>query len=121
MRRFVAMLLVAWSVVAVAPVAAAQKDGCSADASGSERMSVAAAATQIWPTLLFPAAFPGGIADLEAAIALEDRNSDGLVCVRPQGGDHFNPKSHWYLVGIELIGEPTIFTTVRDNNAGAVD
>jgi hypothetical protein len=111
----VALLLVAMA----APVAAAPKSGCPATASGWAETSVGAATDRIWPGLLDPSAFPGGPSDLEAVIAAEDRNDDGDVCLLVMWGEALNPRSHWYRVGIEILGSPTEQFFVHDNTANA--
>ena len=46
---------------------------------------------------------------------LYDKNGDDMVCGHERGGDELNPKSHWYRLGIELIGEPVHFISIKDN------
>ena len=107
-------------LVAAGPVAAAQKTGCPA-AEGWNQMTIVEAATAIWPELLDRSVFPGGQADLEAALAGFDRNGDGDLCIKISGGDDLNPNSHWYRVGVEVLGSPTMFFIPSDNNRGADD
>ena len=111
----VALLLVA----SAAPVAAAPSSGCPAAVSGWSEQSVADATARIWPGLLDPGAFPGGIEELEAAIAADDRNGDGDVCLLVMWGEALNPRSHWYRVGMDVLGSPTEQFFVHDNTANA--
>jgi hypothetical protein len=106
------------SVCIAGSVLAAPKSGCPAGEGWGE-WTVEAAADRIWPALVDPDAFPGGIADLEAALSGYDANADGSVCVKIMWGEDLNPNSHWYLFGIELLGSPIEQFLPRDNNAGA--
>ena len=108
-----AMLLAA--AVAM-PAAAAQKTGCGGPGSGWTSISVDAAAAAMWPTLLDPSIF-GSEAGLAEAIAGEDANGDDTVCLKQIWGDHLNPNSNWYIIGVAAIGSPTVASTIHDNNA----
>ena len=82
-----------------------------------EHVTVEGAAEIIWPHLLDPGAL-GSEENLAAAIAaVADQNDgDGWVCLKTFWGETLNPKSHWYKVGVELTGSPTIsFLTEPDN------
>jgi hypothetical protein len=48
---------------------------------------------------------------------LYDKNGDDKVCGLERGGDELNPNSHWYRLGIEMIGEPVHFISIKDNAA----
>jgi hypothetical protein len=57
-------------------------------------------------------------ADFAAALdELYDKNGDDKVCGHERGGFDLNPKSHWYQLGVETLGEPTHFITIKDNAA----
>lgn len=107
----------ALTLAVAAPAAAAPKSGCSAEASLWERSSIEAANDTIWPALLDPSAIPDGEAGLEELIANYDRNDDGDICLLTMWGENLNPKSHWYLVGLEVLGSPTQQFLLRDNTA----
>ncbi len=82
-----------------------------------EHITVEDAAAEIHENLLDPSPFPS-VDDLAAAIAgIADQNDgDGWVCMKTFWGDHLNPKSHWYKVGMELTGSATIsYLTEPDN------
>jgi len=74
------------------------------------------AAEAIWPTLLDPSPW----SDLEdfrdTALALDDTNGEGSICMKQMWGDSLNPNSHWYVVGVDVLGSPTVLTLTRDNN-----
>ena len=79
---------------------AAQKTDCSNESSGWTEVTTAAAKDAF-----------------EEVVESYDRNGDGDVCLLVMWGEDLNPNSHWYLVGIEILGTPTEQYLVRDNNA----
>lgn len=88
--------------------------GCAATQSGWSEKSVADAAGRIYPGLLNKTPWPT-LGDFVLQIATEDTNNDGDVCLLVMWGADLNPKSHWYKVGIELLGSPVEQFFVRDN------
>lgn len=116
-RRFLVATSLGLALLA-APGAtlAAPKAGC-ATAGGFELKTVQDAAALIFPHLL-PGQFATQAA-LAAAIdaAYDDKRPDNMVCVKTLWGEHLNPNSHWYRVGVELLGEPTHLFLVEDNRA----
>lgn len=103
-------------LIGATPAAAAPKSGCSAEASLWELASVEEATDIIWPALLDPAAF-GSKTGLQGFIAAYDRDGDGDICLLTMWGEALNPNSHWYLVGVEILGSPTQQFFVRENTA----
>jgi len=118
MRVIATLAAAALLLLAAVPASAAQKTGCPVG-TGWAQTTVADAAATIWPALIDPSAFPGGIADLEAALDGYDKNDDDELCVKTSGGEDLNPNSHWYRVGLELLGEPIQFFIPSDNNRAA--
>jgi hypothetical protein len=120
MRRVFLSPVVAVILLAMpAAVLAAPKDGCPAGAQGWQAMSVADAAALIHPHL-FPGAFPtvdALVADIESRS--DAKRPDDVVCVKEQWGEALNPNSHWYRVGVAVLGEPTHAFHVKDNTANA--
>jgi hypothetical protein len=106
--------------------AAAQKTSCPAgewrlwaiESDAGASPPVLGVADYFWPHLLNDLY---GFADAaEFAQVLEDlydKNGDGMVCGFERGGYDLNPKSHWYRYGMEAIGEPVHYLTVKDNAA----
>ena len=45
------------------------------------------------------------------------QNGEGSICMKQMWGDSLNPNSHWYVVGVDVLGSPTVLTLTRDNNA----
>lgn len=121
MRRllFLACLIVAALVVS-APASADPKTGCPADESGWALWTVDGAAAEIFPDLL-PGLYPWEDADGLAGFLDEryDKNADDTVCVKALWGDALNPNSHWYKVGVDALGSPTVQYFIRDNNANS--
>ena len=115
--RLVTGLMVA-VVVAVAwtsGAGAAQKTGCP---SGEwQEVTVQQAAEAIWPTLLDPSPWASLEDFRDTTVAAEDKNGDGSICTLRQWGEALNPNSHWYLIGVDVLGSPTVATHGRDNNA----
>jgi len=94
---------------------AAQKTGCP---SGEwQELTVQQVAEAVWPTLLDPSPWSSLEDFRDTAVALDDANGDGSICIKQQWGDSLNPNSHWYLVGLDVLGSPTVLTIPRDNNA----
>jgi hypothetical protein len=101
-------------------VSADPKYGCPAG-EGWDLVGVDQAAQEIFPNLLpglYPWANAGELA--EFIDSTEDRNNDNMVCMKTMWGDHLNPNSHWYRVGVALLGTPTIMYLLRDNTANAL-
>jgi hypothetical protein len=122
MRRFV--MSVALTALAAAMLAggasAAQKDACP---SGewklwpiySENGDIGVA-DYFWPHLLNDLyGFADAAEFAQVLDDLYDKNGDDMVCGHERGGYELNPKSHWYRLGIELIGEPVHFISIKDN------
>lgn len=121
MLRLTVVLLIALAAALSSTVSASAdpKNGCPA-AEGWDLVGVGQAAQEIFPNLLpglYPWANAGELA--EFIDSTEDRNDDNMVCIKTMWGDHLNPKSHWYLVGVDLLGAPTIMYLLRDNTANA--
>jgi hypothetical protein len=105
------------AAITVGPAAAASKTNCGNASSGWTEISTEGAAALMWPTLLDPSIF-GSEANLAAAIEGDvDANGDATVCLKQIWGDHLNPNSNWYIIGVDAIGSPTVASTVHDNNA----
>lgn len=117
-RRWVTIVIAVLvvSTLTVGSAIAAPKTGCPAGEDWTESLVVDAAAA-IWPALLDPSPWADEAAFASFLDATYDRNGDDAVCVKTMWGDDLNPNSHWYRVGLELIGEPTQMFIVRDNNA----
>jgi hypothetical protein len=123
MHRLVSLVgLIATVLVVAAPASADPgKTRCPAG-SGWTLWNVGAAASEIYPNLL-PGLYPWADAGELAAFidASYNKNGDDTICVKTTWGDNLNPKSHWYLVGMDLVGEPTTQYSLHDNNANASD
>ena len=120
MRRIVVAGLLGAALAAIpATASAAQKTGCSDEASGWHLIDIATAAADFYPHLLpgsyaSPADFA---ADIDAGV---DKNDDDMVCLKLSWGYELNPNSHWYRLGFDLgLGEPVHLLTVLDNHRGA--
>lgn len=119
MRRTIGLVLGAVLLLAApAGVVAAPKSGCPAAASGWFLSSPTAAAADFFVHLI-PGQFATADAFAEAIDAGVDKNGDDQICVKLSWGDNLNPNSHWYRLGLELLGEPVHVMTVLDNNANA--
>lgn len=114
--RAAAAAAVLLALAVAGPASAAQKTGCGNNSSGWNLITVADAAAAMWPTLLDPSIF-GSEAGLAEAIAGEDDNGDDAVCMKQIWGDHLNPNSNWYIIGVDAIGSPTVASTIHDNNS----
>ena len=104
-------------VAAPGTALAAQQTGCPSDSSAWRLGTVEDVADGFFPHL-FPDQWATPDEFESDFVAPLDRNEDGLVCARVQVYD-FNPKSHWYKLGLEILGEPTQFLTVKDNSGNA--
>jgi hypothetical protein len=82
-------------------------------------MAVRDAAARIYPHLLGTP--PGGLAEFELIVGGDDRDGNGRVCLKEQWGDELNPRSHWYRLGMAILGEPTHAFIVHDDTASASD
>lgn len=107
------------ALIVSSPALAAPTGGCGNERAGWVERSVSEAAGIFWAGLLDKSVFPGGVSSVEAAIDGLDRDDDDRVCMKIIGGDDLNPRSHWYKVGLELIGSPTETFIVLENNAAA--
>lgn len=119
MRKLVvAGVLTAAAVTGLPAVAGAEpKTGCPPEITGSLQRTVMEAAQTVYDGLLVnPYA---DVSELAAILDGVDRNEDGNICLLPRWGEDRNPKSHWYKVGMELIGEPTTLFLAYDNNSNA--
>jgi hypothetical protein len=118
--RLIVALVLALAMALSFPVGAAAdpKFGCPAGEWGL--WGVQEAAEEIFPNLL-PGLHPFETVDevAEAIDATFDKNDDDNICLKIHWGDDLNPNSHWYKVGVELLGSPTIDYILRDNNANA--
>ena len=121
MRRLTVLVSVLAAVLLIPGVGSgAQKSGCSNDSSGWSEASVADAADRIWPALLDTSPWGGDSATFEAeVVGAYDANLDGQVCIKAMWGEDLNPNSHWYGVGVALIGSPTEQFLLHDNTKGA--
>jgi hypothetical protein len=113
----ISVALIVSAAMAPAAAHAAQESGCPADSGGWQLRTVGAVAADFFPHV-FPDQW-ATVAQFETDyVEPFDRNDDGLVCARVQVSDN-NPNAHWYRVGIEVLGEPTQFLTVKDNSGNA--
>lgn len=96
---------------------AAPKSNCANESSGWTKVTTEEATDRIWPGLLDTSPWNGDKEAFQAVVELSDKNGDGDVCLQVMWGEHLNPNSHWYLVGIEVLGVPTEQYFVHDNNA----
>lgn len=102
-------------VVLTSSTFAAEKYGCP---TGWDEMTLDETAAYIWPRLLAQDAFPGGETELrDVLLAPINKNGDDSICLKVK--TFTNPNSHWYKVGIEILGSPTEFMNPIDNNANA--
>lgn len=101
-----------------ASASAAPKTGCPVG-TGWNEMTVEEAAARTWPALLDPSPFADEAEYRESFVRPIDGDGDGSICLKIMWGDKLNPNSHWYRVGIELIGTPTEQFIGHDNNANA--
>jgi hypothetical protein len=108
-----AVLSVLAAMLLAPGVGAAQKTGCSAGESVWQLQSIEEAAAEFFPHL-FPGQFATADEFADAITALVDRNGDGLACTTVKVFD--NPNSHYYKLGIEVLGEPTQKLGILDNN-----
>jgi hypothetical protein len=114
------MTVVAAAIATTTSASASANTGCAAEESGWTEMSVEDAAARSWPGLLDKSAFPGGQEEFEQFLdAAVDRNSDDQLCLKILWGENLNPNSHWYKVGVTILGSPTEFYLFLDNSANA--
>lgn len=117
-RLVVVMLLVSTTLVgATATASAAPKTGCAAG--GWQELSVADAANLIFPGLIDPDAVGGSPAALAVLLDGYDVNNDDFICLKVLAGEQLNPNSHWYRVGMEVLGFPAPLFIFVDNPANA--
>jgi hypothetical protein len=115
-----ATLIALAAVISIgASASAAPKTGCSDGASDWQEWTVEAVGARIWPALLDPSPWVDQADFTESSVRPLDKNLDGNICFKIQWGTELNPNSHWYLVGIELLGSPTQQFLGRDNTANA--
>ena len=109
MRRVVPLILAAALCAATVGSAAAAAPPCPAS---WEAKTTLQAATDFFPHLL-PGQFtsPAEFADV---IAADVKDDDGQVCVKLMWGETLNPRSHWYRLGMEVLGEPVHQMLVKD-------
>lgn len=122
MRRITAALVCTALATALLATSASadQKTGCpNGQGFTDPPVGISAAADYIFPILLDTSAFPGGVGDLAADLASYDRNGDGMLCLKSMWGDALNQNSHWYKVGVDVLGEPTTQVFAYDNNSAA--
>jgi len=100
------------------PASAEPKSGCPVG-TGWEELTVESAAATVWPELLDQAPWANQQVFQEEIVRPYDRNGDGSICMKTMWGEHLNPNSHWYLVGIEILGTPTQQFLASDNSANA--
>ena len=86
---------------------------------GWNEMTVEEVAQRVWPALLDQSPWTDEADFRESAVRPIDANGDGSICLKIMWGEKLNPNSHWYGVGIDLIGTPTEQFIPRDNNANA--
>lgn len=114
--RIGTMLATAGLAFSVAvPAAAAPRTGCAAEASGWREGTIDEVAAAVYPEILPGHPWPT-LDDFVAAIAPLDANSDGSLCVKQIWGDELNPSSHWYRVGMDLLGRPVVANYIRENS-----
>ena len=97
---------------------AAPKTGCPVG-TGWNEMTVEGVAERVWPALLDPSPWVDEADFRESAVRPFDRNGDGSICLKIMWGEKLNPNSHWFGVGIDLLGTPTEQFLPRDNTANA--
>jgi hypothetical protein len=102
-------------------VSAAPKTGCPAADSAWQLYTVEDAAARIWPALFDQSPWTDVVDFGDAAVRPQDRNGDGNVCMKITWGEDLNPNSHWYLLGLEVVGGPAEAFVWRDNNVAASD
>ena len=100
------------------PALAEPKTGCPVG-TGWEELTVEAVAEAVWPQLLDQSPWTDQQDFQESAARPYDRNGDGSMCLKTMWGEQLNPNSHWYGVGIDILGNPTQQFLPRDNTANA--
>jgi hypothetical protein len=111
------MLLVAAAaaLALTAGASAAPKTGCPAGE--WQELTLQEVADAVWDTLLDNSPWIDKDDFRDSAVAPVDKNGDVSICIKQQWGDALNPNSHYYKLGKELLGSPTVLTIARDNNA----
>jgi hypothetical protein len=94
------------------------KTGCPVG-SGWNEMTVEDVAARVWPALLDQSPWANEADFRESAVRPYDRNGDGSICLKILWGEQLNPNSHWYLVGVDVLGAPTEQFLPRDNTSNA--
>jgi hypothetical protein len=119
MRRLslLGVLAIVAALAASSVGSAAPKTSCANETSGWTKVTTAAATDRIWPGLLDTSPWNGDKDAFEEVVESSDKNGDGDVCLLVMWGEALNPNSHWYLVGVEVLGIPTEQYFVHDNNA----
>jgi hypothetical protein len=99
--------------VAAAPALAAPRAGCPSSEAGWKLASVEDVTRAISgsDTELYDQLFP--------SIDALDRNDDEDLCLAMRWGADLNPKSYWFRLGMELIGQPFDLFIPIDNVARA--
>ena len=97
-------------LAAAAPVTAAPHAGCAAGESGWAEYDATDAAILIWPSVVDPSPWPGGLSEFIVTIEGLDLNGDGDLCLKRISD--FNENSPWSGV---------VFNYVLDNAANASD
>lgn len=113
---FVYVFVLALVLGTVTAAVAAPKTGCPAGDDWTES-TVAEAAATVWPALLDQSPWANEAAFADFLDATYDRNDDGAMCIKTMWGEDLNPNSHWYKVGLEVLGSPTQLFVIRDNNS----
>jgi hypothetical protein len=98
--------------------AAPPHDGCSGAADQWQLQTPTDAANDFFEHLL-PGQFQTPEAFAQAIDELVDKNSDDLVCTRVSKGFDLNPNSHWYQLGLEILGEPVHVLSAKDDTPPA--
>lgn len=119
-------LRLAWATLIALIALIAAAGGASADpktgcpvGSGWNEMTVEEVAARVWPALLDQSPWADEADFRESAVRPYDRNGDGSICLKIHWGDQLNPNSHWYLVGVDVLGTPTEQFLPRDNTSNA--
>jgi hypothetical protein len=114
-KKVVASMLVLGGLIGLPSVTeAAPKAGCPAAISGWRELTVHETVEIVYAGLLDKENVDKD--DLAARLAGADRKGDGL-CLLTLWGDDVNENSHWYRVGMQVLGEGTKLFLVIDNNA----
>lgn len=112
------LIALAALVSITASASAAPKTGCPVG-TGWNEMTVEAVAERVWPALLDQSPWVDEADFRESAVRPIDRNGDGSICLKIMWGEDLNPNSHWFGVGIDVLGTPLEQFLPRDNRANA--